>query len=465
MGLTSILNIAKNALSAQQTAMQIVANNIANANTDGYARQEAVFDETQANITDLGLFLGNGVSISTVKIRYDKYLEASIAKENTSVEEQKTNEEYLGRIESILNEDNTKLTSNIVSFFNSWQDLSTDPLSQTSLTNVATQGANLANGIRTVYGELQAMQTETDDNVALKVTDVNNALHSIAELNSQIVALGSSGGENQTFVNQRAQLVKQLSGLIDIQSFEDQSGGLTVLTSSGRTLVVGGNASKLTVEPGSSGGFNRVMWSGSTSASIDITDTIQGGSLKSLIDLRDNKIAGFMDTLDNLAESVMMQVNGVHQQGYNANGSTGIDFFKNSTSDFAMNFDISDEIKTDPNNIATTSDVANTSGNEIALAIADLGSASVTINGRATTYADYGAEIASQIGSLSKNATDLSQYHQTVMTTLQTQRDGVSGVSIDEEMTNLIKFQYAYQASARLLTVADKLMDSLMAIG
>jgi flagellar hook-associated protein 1 len=465
MGLTGILNIARNALSAQQTAMQVVSNNIANANTEGYARQEAVFNEEQANVTDLGLFLGNGVSISMVKIRYDKYLENTIAKENTALEEQKTNEDYLTRVETVLNEDNTKLTSNLVSFFNSWQDLSTDPLSETSRTNVATQGANLANGVRTVYGELQTMQTEADDSVAQKVNEITDTLRSIAQLNIQIVASGSSDGENQTFVNQRTQLVKQLSGILDIQSFEDQSGALTVMTSAGKTLVVGGNASELQAVKGSTDGFNRVMWSGSSSALTDITDTIQGGSLKSLIDLRDNKIAGFLGTLNDLAKSVMTEVNTVHQQGYNANGSTGINFFKDLTSDFALNFDLSDEIKADPSNIATTSDANSSSGNDVALAIANLGTASVTINGKTTTYSDYGASIASHVGSLSQNATSLSGYHQTLMASLNRQRDGISGVSIDEEMTNLIKFQYAYQAAARLLTVADKLMDSLLGIG
>jgi len=465
MSVTSILNTARNALFAQQTALQVASNNIANVNTEGYARQEAVFTEGIAVKSDNGLFLGGGVSVTAVKSCYDKFLEASVAKENTAMEEWKTYEQYFGRIESILDENNTKLTSNLVDFFNSWQDLSTDPLSTTARTNIATEGTNLSNGIRNVFGELKDIQTEVDTNIGLKVTEINNILHSVAQMNGQIYASGDNNGEDATFVSRRLQFVKQLSGIMDIQSFQDKDGGLTIMTSDGKLLVDRESVSELRAEKASADALNAVTWSGASSVSADITSSIQGGTLKALIDLRDNQIGGFIDTVDNLAQSVMTQVNNVHRAGYSANGTTNIDFFKNVTKDFAESFDISDEIKADPNNVAATSSEDNPSDNDIALSIANLGAAPVTINGQSTTYVDYGSSIASKIGSLTQNAKDLSEYHQTLMTSIQTQRDNVSGVSIDEEMTNLIKFQYAYQAAARLINVADTLMSSLMEIG
>ena len=106
--------------------MQVLSNNVANVNTKGYARQEAVLVEDSNLRTDLGL-LGNGVKVSTVISHYDKYLEASVAKENNALEEQKTYEQYFKRIESILDESNSNLTSNISAFFNTWQDLFDGP--------------------------------------------------------------------------------------------------------------------------------------------------------------------------------------------------------------------------------------------------------------------------------------------------------------------------------------------------
>jgi flagellar hook-associated protein 1 len=466
MSVASILNTAKNALFAQQTALQVTSNNIANVNTEGYARQEAMFTEERAIMSDQGLFLGGGVSISTVVSRYDKYLEASAAKENTSLEEQKTYEQYLGRIESILDENNTQITSNLVAFFNSWQDLSTDPMSITSRMNVATEGANLANGIRNVYGALKDMQTGVNSDIAQKVIETNNILHSIADLNSQIYSSGANGDENAAPVNQRLQLINQLSGILDIQSFQNEDGSLTIMTSGGKVLVSGKSAFELKAEESSANGFYAVTWGAGSSGRTDITNTFRGGALMSLIDLRDNLINGFIDGIDDLAQSVTMEVNDIHTKGYNANGTTNIDFFKNVTGgEFAASFDISDEIKADPNNVAATSSAETPSDNDIALAIANLGSASVTIDGQNTTYVDYGSSVASKIGSLSQNAKDLSNYHQALMTSIQGQRDSVSGVSIDEEMTNLVKFQYAYQAAARLLNVADTLMNSLLEIG
>jgi flagellar hook-associated protein 1 len=463
MGVTSILNIAKNALFAQQTALQVTSNNIANVNTPGYARQEAILTEETAIPTDTGL-IGNGVQVLSVMSHYSRYLESSLAREATSFEEQKTYEQYFSRIESVLDENNTKLTSNINAFFNAWQDLSTDPTSTTSRLNVATSGANLTNGIRSTYSELRDMQLEVNDKIGQDVSDINDILNSIAQLNSQIIALNASGIQNSSFGSQRAQLVQKLSAKMQIQTFEDGQGGLTIMTSGGKTLVDKETVFGLTAEGSLGDNFYRVLWSGNGSSSEDITDSIVGGTVKSLIDLRDNQISGFLDTIDGLAQSLVTEVNAIHSTGYTSTGVTGIDFFKAESGDYALTFDLSDEVKADSRNIVATSSLSNPTDNDKALAISHLGVASVTIGGRSSTYTDYGASIASRIGSLSQNAKDLSEYHQDLMTAIQSQRDSVSGVSIDEEMSNLIKFQYAYQAAARLVNVADTLMQSLLEI-
>jgi flagellar hook-associated protein 1 FlgK len=157
-------------------------------------------------------------------------------------------------------------------------------------------------------------------------------------------------------------------------------------------------------------------------------------------------------------------VNSVHSTGYNMNGTTAINFFTNLTQNFAMAMDISDEVRTDVMNIAVTSSVSNPSNNDIALSIADLGVGSVTISGQNMTYVDFTTSASSRIGSLSQNAQNLTEYHQNLMTSVEKQRDSISGVSIDEELSNLIKYQYAYQAAARLINAADTLMNSLLEI-
>lgn len=461
MGINSILNTAKTALLAQQTAMQVTSNNIANVNTAGYARQEAVLAERTPTQTDVGL-LGNGVEVTTVISYFNKYLDTALARETTSSEEWKTYEQYFSRIESVLDENNTNLTSNITAFFNAWQDLSTDPTSSTSRLNVQTSGANLASGIRSMYTQLQDMQSEVNDGIDQAVGDINDLLNSIAELNGQIVSLQMNEQKSSAFVSQRAQLVKKLSALINVQTFEDSEGALTVMIA-GKTVLSKETVFGLKAEASANGSnFLRVTWDGNTSGSTDITGLITGGSLKALIDMRDNQLPSFMDSIDDLAESLITQVNAIHTTGYAANGQDGIDFFQGFADAYALTFDLSDKVKADSQYIAATSSATSPTNNDVALALANLSTTKQTIGTTSSTYSDYGSSIANRIGSLSRNAANLSEYHQSVLSSVQSQVDSISGVSIDEEMSHLIKFQYAYQAAARLLNTAETMFDSLL---
>lgn len=464
MSITSILNIATSALFASQTCMQVTSNNVANADTDGYIRQTAVLNESASINSSSGL-LGSGVTVTTIEAIYDKYLEASVAEENNAAEEWSVYETYFGRIETILDEENTNLSANITDFFNAWQALSTDPTNSTALQGVVTAGENMSQTIQNIYTELKNLQAELNSSVTEEVDDVNNILGSIAELNSQIYKEGVAGAEDATLISQREELLKELSGIMDIQYFEDENGGLTVMTSNGKLLVDGVHANELSVEdPGT--GCHSVIWNSASGASQDITDDISGGSLKALIDLRDSQITAFIDELNGLAESLATEVNSIHSSGYGANGTTGTNFFTevSTSGDYASIFAVSDEVETSTDYIAVSSSTESTTGNEIVLAIAELGSASVTIDGSSATFTDFCASMESEIGSLSENAQDLSDYHANLLSALETERDSISGVSTDEEMTNLIKYQYAYQAAARLITVAESLLDSLMEV-
>ena len=463
MGITSILNIARNALFVQQSALQVLSNNIANVNTPGYARQTAVLNEADSVMTDGGL-LGNGVRVEQIISNYDKYLEYSMAKQYTSMEEQMTYEKFFTRIESVLDEGNSQLTSNITAFFNAWQTLSADPLSSVARADVAMNGANVAQGIRNIYTQLKGLQAEADSNVASQITDINNLLASIAEFNKKTYETAVDGAEGSSFKTQGLAALQELSGKMNIQYFEDQNGGLTVMTGDGKILVEKGTVYELSAQKDVADNFYHVYWQGNSVNSVDISGAVTGGSLKSLMDLRSNQINGFIDDINNLAQSLMTEVNAVHSTGYGAGGMTGVNFFEDMTRDFAANLDLSDEIKADSRYIAASSSASNRSNNDIALVLAGLGSSDVTIGGKTTTYVSYSASIASTVGNLSRNASNLSQYHQNLMEIVKNQRESVSGVSIDEEMSNLIKFQYAYQASARLINTADALMQALMEI-
>jgi flagellar hook-associated protein 1 FlgK len=464
VGITSILNIAKNAMLAHQYSIQVASNNIANVNTKGYCRQVADLREGSLVPAEFGL-LGTGVTVAGFMTYYDKFLETAIANRNTSLEQQNTEATYFSRVETILNEDNSHLAARITDFFNSWHDLSADPSNYARRSSVATKGENLARTINNLYNDLNTLQRELDSQIGSELAEVNRLTSAIADLNEKIIALGSSnGGEEAAYINQRAQLVKELSGKINVNTFEDQFGGLTVMTG-GKTLVEGTTSWKLESTQDPDTGFRNVAWQDDSGNLIDITDSFGGGKLKALVDMRDQYIEnGFIEDLNKLAETIITEVNSLHASGYNQNGTTGLAFFREITGDYARDMDLSQSIKDDVANIAAADAPGESSGNDVALKIAFLLDQSLTIGGQSTRMTTYVSTMMGNVGELAKNAQELSEQQQSAMTIMEKQRESVSGVSIDEEMSNLIKYQYAYQAAARLITVADEMFEDLLGV-
>jgi flagellar hook-associated protein 1 FlgK len=466
MSIASILNIARSAMFAQQASIQISSNNIANVNTKGYCRLDPDLREAPLIPTDYGL-LGNGVEIAGFIRYFDKFLETSIAQRNTDLQEQKTSVTYFERIESILNEDSSRLATNVTEFFNSWQELSADPSNLARRTSLVAKGENLARTIRNIYSELNGLQRELDQQVQGEVDEINRLTASIADLNEKIITLGSaSQGEASDYLNQRAELLKELSGKMKVVSFEDQAGGLTVLTENGRTLVDRTNSWKLRTQQDPATGFRNIAWEDGAGNLSDMTGAISSGRLKALLDMRDQHLGnGFIADINNLAQTIITEVNSRHTEGYGLNGLTNIAFFVQTTSDFARDMDLSFQVKTDVQYIAAASSIDDYSGNDNALRIASLIETDLMIGGQSTRFSTYISTVMSNIGDLTKNAQDLSDHQESAMTVMEQQRESRSGVSIDEELTKLMKYQYAYQAAARLISVADEMFQEILQVG
>jgi flagellar hook-associated protein 1 len=471
MSISSILNIAKNSLTVNQVSVQVTSHNISNVNTEGYSRQEVVLEEEAPSLIG-GCLLGNGVKATGVKRYYDKYLDQQIFKKNTESGEQQIYQKYFERIESVLNEDSTKLTNNITDFFNSWQELSTDPQNVAVREGVISSGQNMNRSINNIYKGLKGIQLEQNENVKMEVADINTITTSIADLNNKIFAGSSGSSEANDYLDKRNQYVKELSGILGVTSFEDQYGRMTILTSGGKSLVDGGKSWELDTMDDGVTGFYKVGWKDSSGNITDITDNIGSGSLHGLIEMRDGKVNDFIGDIDKLAKGIIEEVNNVHENGYSLNHAVtvpdapdGIPFFKKITGNYAKNIDISDEVKADSKNVAASSEVDAVTGkpigNSIALDIANLIDENL-FNGNTATIVNYTASITNNIGQLTKGAENAAQYSKDTLQAMEKQRESVSGVSLDEEMANLMKFQYAYQASSRLFSVADELFQSIL---
>ncbi len=464
MGITSLMNIAKNSMLAQQAAIQVTSNNIANVNTEGYCRQVADLREGSLVPAEFGL-LGTGVRVAGLVTYYDKFLETSIANKNTDLQQQNAEAAYFSRIETVISEDNSNLAATITDFFNAWQALSADPTSYAARNDLVTKGENLSRIFNNLYNDLSNLQMEIDKSVEGEVGEVNRLSTGVADLNGKIIAMNATNGEDADYINERAQLLKELSGKIRITAFEDQAGGLTVQTADGKTLVDRSTQWNLSTQPDPDTGFRRIAWEDGSGNPRDITDEVGGGKIKALVDMRDGHLQnGFIKDLDGLAKTIVTEVNTMHALGYNQKGKTDVTFFRNMGDNFAGDMGLNAEVKTDVRNIAAASASTDTTGNDVALKIASLVTQRLTINGQATTLTSYVSNIMGKIGEFTKNAEQLSEQQQSAMTMMERQREGVSGVSIDEEMSNLIKYQYAYQAAARLITVADEMFTDLLGV-
>ena len=466
MSIASILNIAKSAMFAQQASIQISANNIANVNTKGYCRLDPDLREAPLIPTDYGL-LGNGVEIAGLVRYFDKFLEATIAQRNTDLQEQKTAVAYFERIESILSEDSSNLATNVMEFFNGWHELSADPANLARRSNLAAKGANLARTIRNLYAELSGLQRELDQQVQREVDEINRLTASIADLNGKIIALGSSSqSEASDYLNQRTELLKELSGKIKITSFEDENGGLTILTENGSALVDRTRSWKLQTQFNSDRGFRMIAWNDGTGNLSDITNKISSGRVKAILDMRDKYLGnGFIADLNNLAGTIITEVNNLHKEGYGLNGTDKVPFFQETTTDFARDMDLSMQIKEDVRYIAAALSSDDYSGNDNALRIASLIDTDVVIDGQNTRFSTFISTIMNNIGGLTKAAQQLSEHEESSMKIMEQQRESRSGVSIDEELAKLMKYQYAYQAAARLISVADEMFQTMLGVG
>ena len=453
-----LLNIGSSALLTQQKAIDITGNNIANVNTPGFSRQRLNIKQNSPVRID-GQTMSTGVTADiSIQRFYDKFLGAQLIGENETLGRWEAQKQALEKVELMFDDSGGNGLSNAMSeFFNSWQDLSNNPSGVAERSSLVSAGQYLAATFNQVYNNLSKLQGDIDTHVSNIVGDVNEMTDRIAELNRKVTQVEVTGHNANDFRDERDQLVFEMSKLIDIQSFEDGDGNINVMVGNGKPLVDGATTWDLTTAD--NGGVQDVFWNASDgSTTVNITSQLSGGELKGWIDTRDGLITGYLVQLDTLADTVRTSVNGLHALGFDLNGVAGGQFF---TGTGAVNIAVNSTIVADTDLIAAAgAGEGLPGGNSTAIAIANLQSAA-TMAG-SSTFDEYYSSLVGRVGA-DVQAADFNQVHQaTMVQNLEQYRQEVSGVSLDEEMVNLIQFQQAYNAAAKLITTADDMMDTLM---
>ncbi|MEE4112167.1 MAG: flagellar hook-associated protein FlgK [Desulfobacteraceae bacterium] len=458
-----MLNVARTALITQQKALDITANNIANVNTEGYSRQRLNMEQNEP-VRYEGGTLGTGVRANrTIQRIYDRFLAAQIAGAASKEGRWDAQLETLEKAELMFDDaSGYGLNSAMTEFWNSWQDVANNPSGYTERATLMANAEHLTLVFNKLSRDLSHVQKDSDASIKGAVENINGLTSEIASLNLKIaeVEAGNQHSANE-FRDQRDLKLKALSSLVDVNSFEDADGYLTILTASGHTLVDRTRSWDLTTDTNANG-FQDVFWESSSGAQQNMTSDLSTGKLKGWIEARDVIIPDYLTRLDDMAVAMANAVNTQHSGGLDLNGNPGVDFFSPFTG--ALDITVNGLIVNDTNLIAAAANTEGVpGGNSNAIAMAEIQNR-LLMSGGSATIDDFYNGLVSDVGWFISQAKVNMDHQSTVSLQLATYREEVSGVSMDEEMVNMVQFQSAYNAAAKMVSTVDEMLDALIAM-
>jgi flagellar hook-associated protein 1 FlgK len=480
--------IAKTGLFAAQRSIDLTAHNISNANTVGYTRQR-LLQSSQELVVSGEIFkevtrgyTGVGVRIDGVEQVRDEYLDKQFRREGSALGMWSARANALGYIEKIFNESGyTGLSASIQNFFSSIETLTKNPESREYRMNLLQSANEMTDYFQHIASQLVDKQADMDEAVNATAKQINGLARNLADLNDRIFRFELNGERANDLRDQRNNLLDTLSMLTDITYSEDSNSMVSVAI--GGNLLVDGTAvhtiqaTKTQDNPiAGLGDLYELTWSDYTDGDGDPLSVVTtSGKLRAYLDMRDGNsdtnigIPYIMGRLDALAAGITSAVNAVHSTGWTlpdgVNPSvTGVNFFAAGTPVTARNFSVDAAIKSNVNNIAaaayeiTSQDQYGDNGK--ALLLFDLqNKMDIPIIG---SIEGYEKGFVAEIGMEAAHANQMCDSQQILVDSIDNQRLSISGVSVDEEMTNLIRFQHSYAASARVITAIDEYLDTLI---
>lgn len=477
-GIYGTLEIARKSLFANQLAIQVTSHNISNVNTPGYSRQRVSLEEAIPMSFSPGQ-IGTGVVASAITRSVDQLVDNQLVSESGLYSTLDYTATVVGQVEALFNEARgANLGGRINEFFNAWDDLSSNPQGLAERQAVVSNGELLASAFQRVDAQLRAFQENSNKDVAALAADVNRLAAQIAGLNGKIKLAVVGGQQPNDLMDQRTVLLRSLAEKINFTTLTDSLGQVNVLVANGRTLVDGESRGELFAtpvqDPVTGETWNHVfirLPNQSASSPEDITSSIASGQIKAALDFRDTYVPYVRSKLDSLAYAVVTQVNQQHAMGFGLDGSTGTDFFQPVTlAGAALNFTLNPALSANMNRVAaagadpTAPGGSGVGDNRNSLLLASVRNLIDATLGD-TTFTDYLAGMVGEVGSEAKGVNQDLSHQKNIVDYVQAQRERIAGVSLDEEMTNLIKFQRAFEAATKLIAITDDLLKQIIDIG
>jgi flagellar hook-associated protein 1 FlgK len=541
MSILGILDISKSALMASQAALSVTSNNIANANTPGYSKEDIILQIATPVESSSGI-VGRGVTVAGIRRSYDKFLQSQLQDQGQNQGSSSALDQTWSQIELLFNDmQGFGLSSALSDYFNAWQDVASAPTSLPQRSALLQKANTLVTKARNMESGILDTLKSASEGISDAVQQVNTLATEIASLNGQISLqeAGAGGMEKANDLrDQRDTKLNDLAKLVGFSTYEDPNGSLTI-TVGMRNLVSGGRTNQLTNATNSDG--NQTL----TLDGINVTSYISKGQIGGLIAAQTDIQTNLLTPFRKLIASVTQQVNIGHEAGFGLDGSTNNPFFAplqitasgnsagavitvppasitqsaltldeyNITIDTTgLNYTVTNKATgaifsagvytsgnpialpgmnavitgavaagnvfsvspltsaisnfgvavTDPRKIAASSTALGVPGdNGNALSLSQLSNTAM-INLGSLTFSDYYGGLVSKVGTEKKTASDGLTFDNSLLTELQSRRDSVSGVSLDEEAANLMRFQRSYEAGARMISVADELMKTIL---
>lgn len=473
MGILSIMEIGRTALAAQKAAIGVTGENIANVNTPGYSRQTAVLETAQFN-PDLNPAVGSGVVLASIQRSYDKFLQNQMMSAYSSSGEQTTRQTALQRIEPLFSDlSGSGLGTSLGDFFNAWQDLSMNPQGSAERQSLLAKTQSLVEEFHQINNSLNSVKQDANQSLESITGNINSITSQIATLNEQIRITQLSGGNTNQLKDSRDVLVQDLSKKVGITSLEQTDGTITVSLARGPQLVDGYRSATMSLQSdASNAGLSAVYVSSigggnDTNVTSLLTSTgSSSGELGGALYVRDTMINGYLNNLDEIASSLTVEVNNLHSAGFSLNGSTGVNFFTPLATTSGASIAISLNIASADNIAAASADPtlagSGTGNNKTALAIAALNNKALTINGTSSTLSEFYSSLVGKVG-INVQATDLKVAQtDSMIKQLNNVHDSTSGVSLDEELLALTKYQKAFEGAAKLITTGQDMIDTIL---
>jgi len=541
------------------TAINVTGSNIANVNTEGYSRLRPIFQsvgtkDATSNEEQIG------VKIAEIQRMYDKFLDSQIVAHESAVGSATARRNLLSQIEGIMNESAGGGINDALSrFWNAWDDLSVNPSGKPQRDILIAAAQGLAGIVNQRAEKLTELQYAADQMIDDTITKLNSYLRDMAALNVQIVTMESAGMQATSLKDQRTDLLRKISSIIDINYVERSNGSvLLYLSSNGKAFVEESHYWQLATKrnPANNNLFDIVL---ANEPDTPLNNNIRSGELGGLLNIRDVTLASYINELDQMASSIINKVNAQHKAGYDQDGNSGLDFFVPTI--YAKYLQVNKTIAANTRKVAASSTVNADGDNATAIAalredkmFASIGAVAVTVGdgsatgainnigqafkdttspitlrrGATSAAADWTilgnggymslkvisandssvvlslnghdtADITLRLSglwadgdtlsfSLAKkdNTTNINGYlnafmarigqdvsssayvldrEKTIANQQINQREQLSGVSLDEEMLNLIKYQMAYNASGRITKAITDMMDILINLG